>query len=688
MNARSFIYHKNCPISMKKKGQVTIFIVIGVIILIASVSYFAVNELFLKDQFQAAIEKTRNVPQQVLPITNYLSSCTKDLAIQGTNLLGIQGGYINLPTSNLPTSPFNPLNSFLEIIPNSNLKTAVWFREQSNGIQTTTAPTKASMEQELDDYIDLNFQSCINGLTQFSDQDFLFIISNKPKTKVTILEDKINVEVAFPIQILKEGISFNLESHYTQLNSPLGEMHTMAIEILNKENENFFMEEKTIDTLVAYDSEVPFSGTTTSCSPRIWSKTGVIQSLKNILMENVAAFKIKGTNYVLQNEKYNYLVFDALKNNHKSITVNFMYSPSFPTSVDISPSEGDNLKEDSINQKALPGGLAIASAFFCLSQHRFVYTIKYPVLITLTSADGSIFQFATQVIIERNEARRNREEAIDFPNLEDKICKYPQKSLLVETYTTNPQGDLIPLTGADLFFKCSPVSCLLELKQIKNNQYLVKTPACVNGILEAKKEGYVNGKSLAVSTNEEVNNVISIILPPLYKKQLKVFIIDKTTGESRLPYSSEQLFFQLTNKDTSVPYSTSINYPSEDNTIQLMPGEYSISSYVMGNSTWPITTPKQLTQHCYNVGGSLFGIFGNGEEKCTTLEIPETKMYNAIKGGANFDFNFDQQSLASNSELVIYTMASPIPGDMEGMAKIFREIDSNKDDPRFKYPEL
>lgn len=671
---------------MKKRGQVTVFIILALVIIILIAIIWATKSYVLKDRFQQEIETHKNVPLEVQPINEYLDSCTAKVTEDGINLLAIKGGYINLPRDSMPTSSFNPLSSSLEIFSNSDLRTAVWFREQPNGIFTTNVPTIMDMETSLEQYINQNYQQCLNNLTTFEEQGFSFVISDSAKSVVTIRDKTVDVKVTLPIQITKESLAFSLESHLAQIESRLGELYDMAVEILNSENRGFFLENKTIDLLVAYDPEIPFSGTTTNCNERIWSKREVSQKLKDTISQNVAAFRIKGTNYVLQDNKFEYLVFDALESSHNDITVNMLYSPKWPTNIEITPSEGDLLKEDSIARQTGSTLMGILSSFFCLTTHHFIYTIKYPVLVTLTSPDGLTFQFSTQIIVDRNYPRKNRAIIDELPDTASKLCQYPVTDVTIETYSLDSAGNIVPVNDAEIYFKCSPATCRINLAKLSNNRYRASLPACYNGILEARKEGYYNGKIIEVSTNQNIDKIIPIILIPKYKKNVKVFVIDKGTGEIRAPYDSEQVIFQFDNQARQTPYSVSFVYQLDNNQIELIPGDYAINSYVMGNSTWPITTQKQTIEHCTKVG-AFMGIFG-GEEKCITTEIPETKIDQAIKGGVNFKFTFNPEDLGKDSDLVLYTMASPIPGDIESMAKIYEEISLNSEDKRFRYPEI
>lgn len=682
---KKFIYPNPNHLSMGKRGQLTIFIIIGIILLIIAGLYLALNEFVFKSQFQQELQKQKNIPLEAQPIADFFSSCTKKVATDAVSIVAQHGGYITLPRDTIPTSDFSPLPSTLEIFPNSNIRTSVWFREQPNGIHRTTIPSIQFMESEIQGYINENFEQCLENLTTFTDIGFSFTIGGSPKSDVQILDKVVNVKVNLPVQISKADFSVSLENNLAQLDSRLGELHTIATEIVNKENSDFFLENKTIDMMVAYDPEIPFSGSNNNCNPEIWSKREVIQKFKQVLAENVAAFKIKNTNYELQDNKFEYLVFDPLSESHNDININLLYSEDFPTTIEISPSEGGLLKEESITQQSSSPAMAIVSSFYCLSYHRFVYTVKYPVLITITDPTGLSFQFATQVLIDRNEPRQNREIINELPDSSNTVCKYPQKQIIVETYTTSPTGELIPLPNPEIYFKCASASCNLETTKLSENRFSVIAPICYNGILEARKQGYYNARLEGISTNEDIQGVQSIILKSIYEKPIKIYVIDKSTGEIRQPYDSEQITFQFTNKDRKNPYSTMISYP-EDKLVSLISGEYTISSFVTGTSTWPITTQDQTVEHCTKTG-SFLGLIG-GEETCTTTTIPGTEIDTAIKGGVKFDYSFYEEDLGSPSDLVLYTMASPIPSNAEEMAKIYEQIDLNSEDSSFKYPEI
>jgi len=51
-----------------------------------------------------------------------------------------------------------------------------------------------------------------------------------------------------------------------------------------------------------------------------------------------------------------------------------------------------------------------------------------------------------------------------------------------------------------------------------------------------------------------------------------------------------------------------------------------------------------------------------------------------------FDYTFTRDQLAKG-ELTLYTMVNPIPSTMEELSATYSKLETNKFDPRFRYPE-
>lgn len=678
---------------MRKRGQVAAFIIIGLVILLAVIGVVLVKKGILSELFKKISVETTAIPQQIKPIEESLNSCTYQITAKGIDLLAQQGGYIDLPTDPIPTTTFNPIGSTLEIIPTSDFRTAVWFRETGNGIQTSNIPSKGSMENNLEDYVTNNFLNCINNLTTFSEQGFEISIDATPKTKVEITNRKVSTEIALPIKVKIQNTEFTLSKHKAIVDSNLGTLYLMAKEIMEKENEEQFLEKRTMDMLVAYDEEVPFSGTDLSCTEKIWLKSDVDLKLKNIIFENIASLRVKGTNYNAGNNLKN-LEIDALKTKDKAVTANLMYLPEWPTLIEINPSEGNILRSNSLIKKT--GNLgALISSFFCINTYRFVYDIKYPVLITLADNNGLIFQFATQVIVDNNQPRENKLETLDIAETESPICQYPQREAKIFTATINEKEELVPLDGVDISFKCFPTSCPIGESELNAEGEAIlesQVPLCVNGAIEGYKDGYKQVQKTYFSSNDESQPSVNLVLlEKIYKKKINLVVIDKDTGEERPPYETEQINFQFANKQTS--YETTYLYqPGElaQDSIDLIPGEYIINSYVMRKaSTYKPTFPKQVIENCIDTRDfGLFGFFKN-KQVCSSTETEQVEFDSVLTGGAaNVEYEFTRQELADEKPLTLYVLTSKIPSNLEELQNIQIELETNKDHPLFRYPEV
>ena len=131
---------------MEKRGQVTIFIIIGIAILIAVVGIFYVRGVITKSALQKEALKVGTVPQQIIPVRDFINTCVQEISISGINSLEGQGGYIELPEDDTQESLINLFTNKLELFEGSNQQVPYWFYETSNGIQKNQIPSKDLMQ--------------------------------------------------------------------------------------------------------------------------------------------------------------------------------------------------------------------------------------------------------------------------------------------------------------------------------------------------------------------------------------------------------------------------------------------------------------------------------------------------------------------------------------------------------------
>jgi len=72
---------------MNKKAQVTIFIILGIVILIT------IGFLLYIGLGKVRLEKTTAIPQQIRPINSFVENCIEGVGLEVLYSIGQQGGY-------------------------------------------------------------------------------------------------------------------------------------------------------------------------------------------------------------------------------------------------------------------------------------------------------------------------------------------------------------------------------------------------------------------------------------------------------------------------------------------------------------------------------------------------------------------------------------------------------------------
>ncbi|MFH1332330.1 MAG: hypothetical protein ABIH63_03535 [archaeon] len=662
---------------MRKRGQVTAFIILGVIIvaLVAIGIYY--RDSLMESLSSIGVVGGVKVPEEFQEINFYVEDCVNDISEDGIRLLGLQAGYLSIPEDSIPAGPANLFSNRLGVFPNGHMEVPYWFYVTANNIPRDATPSIGSMEQGLATYIDSNLDDCIDNFTEF---DRFKIAPRNHKTSVKIKKDAVDVEVSFPITAELDDKVYNFKEFKVEVPAALGKLYSMALQIQDSENTDYFLEDKTYDVLVLYE-EIPLSETDFSCSPRIWSKTKVTEDFKRFLSYNVPAIKVKGADYnMLPGRKY--FEWGALETSYPDTSVNFMYSSSWPIYLDVVPAEGDVLKGDEFLRENAGEALSYLSSFVCINQYHFIYDIKHPVLVVLHDDEsfggrGLDFQFATMVVIDNNQPRENTAQDLGIPDdvTTNEICKYASSKITINVLRPS-FGAFVPVPDADVSYKCITSLCDIG-KTGSDGSITANFPACINGAVIAKKDGFHQGKT-TLSTNEPAST--SVIIEPYYDLNVDVRVLSPSP---RIPLATEKIVFNFVNEEAG--YSTSFIYP-DDKKLKLISGDYEVTSYVVEESPFEITIQGQDVEHCTTVPKGILGIFGVEEEKCSSVNIPPTKLKTLIKGGANFKFTVNRNDLASATRVVLYTVSEKTPSTYEELADVYSSLQEQKS--YFIYPRF
>ena len=169
---------------MNKKGQITIFIIIAVIIIGAVILYF-----LLGNKLNSGISG-----QYTDNVYDYVEVCIEEGGEEAIYEISKNGGYNIQPEISTESGyPYYYIN------------------------QTSYMPTKENIENELSSYVQGYTANCVRDFKTFSD---LNIYKGNIEVKTDIQEDKVIYDVHYPLSIIKnnetsvledwEGISFDI----------------------------------------------------------------------------------------------------------------------------------------------------------------------------------------------------------------------------------------------------------------------------------------------------------------------------------------------------------------------------------------------------------------------------------------------------------------------------------------------
>jgi len=607
---------------LNKRGQLTIFIILAVVLVGGLIVFFA----FREDLF------TDSIPQEFQPVFQQYSSCIQQELENAIDLSETQGGRVFVQDY-IPGSEFAPFSSNLNFLDNP---VPYWFYLSGNGIIKENVPTKTEIEKEIGQFIQERINDC--NFQDFYDQEF-YISLNPATAKVNINDETVQVDITTNFVVSKEDQTARRTTFKTVVNSKLGKFYNTAAKIYSKQKNEAFLEEYAIDALRNY---APVDGVETSCSPKIWKTQEVTSDIRSALEANIQAIKLKGDYYSLSSKENEYFVVDEPVDE----AVNLLYFKDWPSKIEIL---GEGVDNELIVASPIGNQQGLGILGFCYVPYHFVYDLSFPVMIQI-SAGAEIFQFPVTVIIDNNLPRKAElnefaEQGEDFD-----VCKFKTQDIAINTFDVN----LNPIE-ANLSYVCFDQEC--NLGETKDGRFEGKAPSCLNGFIHSRSSGF-SEKSQIFSTNSETD--ADIILDREYEVQIDLKIAGQTVKSTAIV--------------TFAGEKTSAAALPDQTSLKLSEGLYNISVFIYGNSS--VSIPASTKTQCIEISrGGLAGIIGLTKEQCVDIEIPATKIdYALIGGGKSSEFLLESE--LQKGRIVIDSSELPYPNSLEQLQYNLESFDS------------
>lgn len=198
-----------------KKGQVTIFIILGIILVTAIFAIYKAKDYLIEAQWRTEKTKTAMLPSEAQEIRVYTESCVKEISEESIKIIGMQGGYIIQPEYVLETNF-------------SKISYAYYYGRK-------LLPSVEKIQEELSLYIELFLPLC------FDENDFadLNITTRRIDAETTINQNSVSIRVDYPISYSKDSANYEVQGVYSaEIPVRLGRIYDFANGIVENEISN------------------------------------------------------------------------------------------------------------------------------------------------------------------------------------------------------------------------------------------------------------------------------------------------------------------------------------------------------------------------------------------------------------------------------------------------------------------
>ncbi|MBD3361822.1 hypothetical protein GF358_03450 [Candidatus Woesearchaeota archaeon] len=556
-----------------KKAQVTIFIIIGIILLITlGTAIYLATQIIIKPK----------TPTTQTPIQSYVQDCIQQTAIIALKKIGDNGGYLSFenPYRNLKLDT-NPAEGDALAISEIGLYSIPywWYMKTPNKcnncyLTSDNMPLLPEIEEQVNNYVTANLDKCINDFRQFS-PEYMITTEEKPIIETFITKENILISSDYPITINKNGQKTKINEFETELTVRFKDIHDLAQEIINLEKNQGIFEERIIHMLsahmgAAYDKLPPISEITHDYYLITWAKEAVKIRIQQILNSYAPLLRFYGTKNQIdinvQNKYaegfYNAMqIEDLTKKYNLFVDVSYNNWP-FYFSINPNPLTGTYHKQN-FPYDILPP--------FQTNTYEFYYDLSIPLLVQIRdpsafSGEGYTLNFAIETNIRDNkkpnewnigegtlglwdssnvdsemytterkhgECKSTGEEyqcSIDNKKYNTimqcaEMCytseeKTKKPSVLKTEFCSEEQklsgkikiktkSEKNPVPAAGISYKCGNYKTCSIGSTDSDGELETKLPICYGGVLSAHKQGYYSSKKIL---NTEINKAETIEL--------------------------------------------------------------------------------------------------------------------------------------------------------------------------------
>jgi hypothetical protein len=509
--------------SYSKRGQITVFIILGILLLLALILVLTLkSEIF-------AFRTDEIIPTEKGKVENFIVTCMDQIGEDALFKVGVQGGYIEIPEEiardkgrSVVLSPFISL-PYWAIGP------------------STYIPSLDEIKGRMDIYMEENLRECLFEMDAFNEK-YDLIEKSEITADTKIVDAKVIFGVHWDIEVKNKAgeVVSEVIDHIAESPVKLKRLHETAVRVLEKEMNTLKLEDITQDLIALEHPNVPVNGIELRCSKKTWNIKKVEETLMDMLRINVRELKVEGTDFIEFPDDFpyyqNHYVWNIGEGLSDEVGIMFNFDQTYPYKFTVTPSNGKKMQSSQL------GGSDMLS-FLCLQTWKFTYDLVYPVSVRLRDeTTGYDFNMAFTVHLIQNTPSKGdpvpRASAL-IPSVSDEdYCKTANIPMTVKTLelVENGQGvsfseDLgdVNISLTCLRYKCDVGTSEYDYANLGYAGMTTNFPYCVGGILRGEKEGYKeNWERVVTSPGKEVELQL---IPMVEWPASKIRIVKHKFGE-------------------------------------------------------------------------------------------------------------------------------------------------------------
>lgn len=691
--------------SSGKKAQLTIFIILGLVLMIGGGVYLTTRETIISQAVKPFTEiQLQEIPTEFAPVQAFVQACLGETAKQGLKILGDRGGFIDLLRNNINARDDATNADAVPMSPGSSYAIPYWFYLRTpnpcaedcefvmvpgNKLTLKKAAGRASVEGQLEEYINENLKNCLNDFALLKQRGFQIEPKGAPNAEVEVYLDRLGMLLKYPLSVRKEGERL-ISEYLATLPIDLKKIFDTAAKLAEMEAEVKFFEKHALNVMVPYsgldrNKLPPFHDTRPGFSSKVtWVKPDVKDRLKNfVLPPNIRLLQVYGTRNYEPIRFFNDPALDSVYNQGMLVPsrpewsgydITFDYNPFWNIYFEMDCDQ--ECGPESVGDNLITG--------IILQQYEFVYDISFPVKVSIHdpgafNGEGFTFTYFLEANIRQNEPMPSeyiREQAI-APEGSSQFCDADKKTSgeykikVIDTITDQP------VDGVQAIIATDAENCQVGVTD-DNGELATRMPVAIGATLAFSKSGYIAFSKVANPQLDKAEKLEIPLHPKLTKSfQIKKIVLEKNQdGDFWEPKKAgplaadEEAMITMTRLGGTREgvYTTASSFkPGQPlPTVDIAPGKYEIRVDI--HTSQNIRIPEKKYQA--------------GDKQAT---IPELNTGDGFKiGGAVYNFTFTKYNLKKdplvfyvlNPDIISIPEAKRTTDDLNKMTNA--ELDSNR----------